>query len=88
VISFSLPLVTVSAPPLGNEMRWSGYTIVTGLVGLASENFYDVAATVIYGDDKSASDSGNPSKERPSAARNQAGWPQVWMVNRFRVVGG
>ena len=73
VISFFLPLVTVSAPPLGNEMRWSGYSIVAGLTGLGSENFYDVAAAVIYGGDETASDSGNPPKKGPSDVGQKPG---------------
>ncbi len=70
LISFFLPLLTVSAP--GNEMRWSGYTIVSGLVGFASENFYDIGTALVYGDSDSTPDSGGQKQADTSDSHGLA----------------
>lgn len=72
VISFFLPLITISLPPLGNEMRWSGYTVTNGLIGVTSTNFYDIAAIVVYGNDDSVS-SNEQSKMMPRAKEETHG---------------
>jgi hypothetical protein len=51
VISFFLPLVTVSAPSLDGELRWSGFTVSSELLGITSEHFYDIASAIVYGGD-------------------------------------
>lgn len=73
VITFFLPLIVVSMPPLGNEIRWSGYSVVSGLVGFTSDNFYDVAATVIYGDDEPVPDSSNQLRKESRDSQRSGG---------------
>lgn len=74
-ISFFLPLVTLSQ--LGNEMRWSGYTVVSGLVGFTSEHFYDVAAEVIYDGSGSTNASENAPRGATSSSSEKTGAPEA-----------
>ena len=54
-------------------MSWSGYTLVSGLVGFTSENFYDVAAKIVYG----GSDATKESTSAPSSSGEKAGAPEA-----------
>jgi hypothetical protein len=74
-ISFFLPLVTLSQ--LGNEMRWSGYTVVSGLTGFTSEHFYDIAAEVVYGGGGSTNTSANAARGATSSSGEKTGAPEA-----------
>jgi hypothetical protein len=49
IVSFFLPVVRVTTLAHGPELRWSAYGVASEVVGVASENFYDVAAAIVYG---------------------------------------
>lgn len=53
ITSFFLPLIVISLASQA-QLKWSGYSLTTQIVGFTSENFWDIATDLVYGNESGA----------------------------------
>lgn len=85
VVSFFMPLVIVSVGSQG-DLKWSGYSLTTQVAGFASENFWDIATTIVYGNDSASTSSNIHASAGESASSEGMAGPIAALAMLIAVV--